>query len=165
MKYTKKSKIVWVAFLIIPLLLLTASNAFSTTVGEITQALTCTCGCNMVVSACEGAMECSAAKQITDKVVKRLARGQSKDEIIKYFIGFYGERILAAPTKQGFNLSAWILPFLAIVLGGAGIYIFLYKCLTSKKIATDESKLFDVNQTPDGKYIDQLEKELADFTP
>lgn len=165
MKYTLKSKIGWIVFLSALFLLLTATNAFSITVGEITQALTCTCGCNMVVSACEGAMECSAAKQITDEVAQRLAEGQSKDEIIKYFVGVFGERILAAPTKQGFNLSAWILPFLAIVLGGAGIYVFLYKCLTSKKTATDESEFFDENQAPDKKYIDQLEKELADFTP
>ncbi len=164
MKSTRRTKTSPIVFITISLWLFSASPAFSTTAGEITQALTCTCGCNMLVSACEGSMECTAAKQITDEVIQKLGEGQSKDEIIQYFVGSYGERILAAPTKKGFNLTAWILPFFAIALGGAGIYIFLNRCLASRKDIIDGFEFSEKKQTTDKKYLDQFEKELADFT-
>ncbi|MFH1624450.1 MAG: cytochrome c-type biogenesis protein CcmH [Pseudomonadota bacterium] len=139
------------------------SPAFSTTVGEITEELACTCGCGMVVSACEGSMECGAAKQITDEVRQMLDKRRSKDEIIQYFVNAYGERILAAPTKKGFNLSAWIFPFFAIVLAGGGIYIFLDRCLASRNKIADRSRSSDMTKITDRKYLDQFEKELKDF--
>ncbi len=137
--------------------------AYALTAGEITQGLTCTCGCNMLVSACEGSMECSVAKKINDKVEKMIAQGQSKEQIIQYFVATEGERILAAPTRKGFNLVAWILPFLAVLLGGGLVYIFLDKCLSSKKSNEDLSVPPDLTQLPEGKYLDRLEKELKDF--
>jgi cytochrome c-type biogenesis protein CcmH len=164
MKSTQKMRTRSTVLIIITLWVFSASPAFSTTAGEITQALTCTCGCNMLVSACEGSMECTAAKQITDEVIQKLGEGQSKDEIIQYFVGSYGERILAAPTKKGFNLTAWILPFFAIALGGAGIYIFLNRCLASRKDIIDGFDFSEKKQTTDKKYLDQFEKELTDFT-
>jgi len=36
----------------------------------------------MIVSACEGSMECAPAKEITDQVAQMIERGQSKEEII-----------------------------------------------------------------------------------
>ena len=125
MKSTQKIRTRSTVLIMITLWVFSASPAFSTTASEITQALTCTCGCNMLVSACEGSMECTAAKQITDEVANMIAKGYSKDQIIRNFQDKHGEKILAAPTKKGFNLTAWIIPFLALILGGGGIYLFL----------------------------------------
>ena len=144
-------------------LLMTPLRVFALTATEITQGLTCTCGCNMIVSACEGSMECSVAKTITDKVEKMIVQGQSKEQIIQYFVNTEGEKILASPTKKGFNLTAWILPFLAVLLGAGLIYIFLNKCLVLRKDAADEPGPSDIKQLPEGKYLDRLKKELKDF--
>lgn len=140
-----------------------APLALAVTASEITNGLACTCGCNMVVSACEGSMECSVAKQITDQVTQMVNEGQSKDEIIRSFVKKYGERILAAPTKKGFNLMAWIMPFLALMLGGGGLYLFLNRCLSSGKTHTEALGLVDEPQTLPQKYLDQFEKELSAF--
>jgi cytochrome c-type biogenesis protein CcmH len=144
-------------------LALRVSPALALTVGEITKDLTCTCGCNMVVSACEGTMECDPAKQITDEAARLINEGRSKDEIIRYFVQTKGERILAAPTKKGFNLTAWILPFLAIVIGGLGLIAFLNKCLSTRKDTADGAEYLDKAPTTDKKYLDQFEKELKSF--
>jgi cytochrome c-type biogenesis protein CcmH len=117
----------------------------------------------MLVSACEGSMECAPAKKITEQVVQMIEKGQSKEEIIQYFVRTNGERILAAPTKKGFNLIAWVLPFLAIILGAGAIYVFIDKCLTYKKDTADESEHYNKKQAVEGKYIDLFEKELKDF--
>ena len=137
--------------------------AYALTAGEITQGLTCTCGCNMLVSACEGSMECSVAKKITAKVEKMIAQGQSKEQIIQYFVDTEGERILAAPTRKGFNLVAWILPFLAVLIGGGLVYVFLDKCLSSKNSNAPVPSASDKKKLPEAKYLDRFEKELKDF--
>jgi cytochrome c-type biogenesis protein CcmH len=108
-------------------------------------------------------MECSPARQITDQVAQLINKGQTKDEIIRYLVRTKGERILAAPTKKGFNLTAWILPFLAIAFGGIGLFVFLSKCLSSGKIIADEPYLSDSDQGLEKKYSDQFERELKAF--
>ncbi len=164
MKFRQKSRKTEVFIVMLSMMsLFLVPKAHSTTVGEITQALTCTCGCNMLVGACEGSMECTAAKNITAQVNQLIDEGRSKDEIITSLVKIYGERILAAPTKKGFNLIAWIIPFFAILLAGGGIYFFLNRCLDSGR---DSSQVMDSpgqKQNPDQKYLDQFENEWQDY--
>ncbi|WP_420628686.1 cytochrome c-type biogenesis protein [Candidatus Leptofilum sp.] len=49
---------------------------------------------------------------------EQLAEGQSPEEVQAYFARQYGDGVLANPPKQGFNLILWLLPVVAIVLGG-----------------------------------------------
>ena len=46
-----------------------------------------------------------------------IAKGMSRQRIIAVFRGQYGEKILSAPTVEGFNLLAWIIPFAAVFAG------------------------------------------------
>ena len=151
-----------ILFLLFGISVLWVSPALSVTVGEITQELTCTCGCNMVVSACEGAMECSAANGIKARVMEKLSLGQSKEEIIGYFVNRYGEKILSAPTKRGFNLTAWILPFFAIVSGG-GVLYFTLKKWYSMGAEHKEGRSGLVPGKVEDKYLERFEEELKDF--
>jgi hypothetical protein len=70
MKIRKISKMVWIVFMTFVIAGSWVSRGVALTVAEITKDLTCDCGCNMVVSACEGTMECSPARQITDQVAQ-----------------------------------------------------------------------------------------------
>jgi cytochrome c-type biogenesis protein CcmH len=50
--------------------------------------------------------------------IKRLIReGKTKEEILQYFAAQFGEGILTAPPKRGFNLVAYVGPFVGLVLG------------------------------------------------
>jgi cytochrome c-type biogenesis protein CcmH len=53
-------------------------------------------------------------------VMALVAGGYSAQEIIDAFVGTYGEKVLMAPTKEGFNLAAYVAPFAAL---GAGAVI------------------------------------------
>jgi cytochrome c-type biogenesis protein CcmH len=163
MKSGQKTKNTLFFFIMVICSSVWTSPAMSLTVNEITKDLTCTCGCNMVVGACEGSMECGPAKQITDKVAQLVNAGKTKDEIIQYFVQTKGERILAAPTKKGFNLTAWLLPFFAIVLGGLGLFAFLNRCLSSEEKDLDAAEDTQSKKSSDKKYLDQFEKELKTF--
>lgn len=159
MKFKYGPKSAAVLFIIIAVLFIPAVQALALTAGEITRGFTCPCGCNMLVSACE----CDTAKKITARVAQMIEKGQSKEEIIQSFVNTHGEKILAAPTKKGFNLTAWILPFLAIILRAGGIYIFIDKCLISRKATSDKSEYDNKTQAVEAKYLDLVEKELKDF--
>jgi len=85
---------------------------------EVTGAMVCQCGgCNARVSEC--AMDrCPASEPIREEVAGRLQAGESVESILAAFTERYGLRILAAPPASGFHLSVWILPFVALGLGG-----------------------------------------------
>ena len=57
------------------------------------------------------------AEQIRKEVRSMVAAGKSRDEILDYYVAEYGERILAAPRAKGFNLTAYILPWVALLAG------------------------------------------------
>lgn len=58
--------------------------------------LMCTCGaCELVLSNCD----CPRASESTALIEKKLSQGQSKEQIIQYFVVQYGKQVLAAPTN------------------------------------------------------------------
>ncbi len=116
----------------------------------------------MLVSACEGAMECGAADRIKAEVMERLKLGQSKGEIMGYFVGRYGEKILSAPTKKGFNLTAWALPFLALVTGGGALYLALKRWYSMGAEPKEEQKPIGRGKVEE-KYLERFEQELKEF--
>lgn len=57
------------------------------------------------------------AQQMRAVIRDRLAAGQTRDEIEAYFVAKYGQWILLAPRRSGFNLVLWVGPFASAVLG------------------------------------------------
>ena len=86
-------------------------------VDEIGANLMCQCGCTMVLSSCD----CGTAEQMRGEIRDLLGQGKSKTDIVNYYVSKYGEKVLAAPVAQGFNLSAYITPFAAILVGASVI--------------------------------------------
>lgn len=61
--------------------------------------------------------ETQACVQWRALIREKLLAGESEEQIRQYFIAQYGERVLGAPPPEGFNLGAYILPALALLLG------------------------------------------------
>jgi cytochrome c-type biogenesis protein CcmH len=136
-----------------------ATGAFSATVDDIAQELTCPCGCNMLVSACEGTMECGPAANIKNEIMAKLNAGMSKEQIIDSFIGRHGEKILSAPTTRGFNLTAWVLPFVAVLFGIGMLYVLLKSWATRERPVHEEVSF----KEEDKVYLEKIDKELRTF--
>jgi cytochrome c-type biogenesis protein CcmH/NrfF len=98
---------------------LAASAAVTTK--EIEEALTCQCGCGLTVHSCNH-LQCGSGIPLKQEVSALVSRGLDRDEILLHFRDTYGEKILSAPVPEGFNLSAWILPF-AVIGAGAGVLV------------------------------------------
>jgi cytochrome c-type biogenesis protein CcmH len=58
------------------------------------------------------------ARRMKADIARRIAAGQSKQQIKNELVAEFGQKVLAAPPAKGFNLLAWILPFVAL-FGGA----------------------------------------------
>ncbi|MBI3990204.1 MAG: cytochrome c-type biogenesis protein CcmH [candidate division NC10 bacterium] len=67
------------------------------------------------------------AQEMKGLIRERLLQGESEEQVKAYFVQKYGEWVLLAPPKKGFNLLAWTLPFLAILGGLGGIILALRK--------------------------------------
>ena len=67
----------------------------------------------------------SAAQEVKAQIRSALQSGYSEKQILDGMVAAYGERILAKPKATGFNLMAWILPALALMIGSVVAWRFL----------------------------------------
>lgn len=63
--------------------------------------------------------EAPAAQQIKAEISKRIAQCWSAKQIEDELVGNFGQGILAAPPRKGFDLLAWWLPIGGVLAGGA----------------------------------------------
>ena len=96
-----------------------SAGAAAVTTKEIEEALTCQCGCGLTVHSCNH-LQCGSGIPLKQEVQSLVSQGLSRDEILLRFRDKYGEKILSAPTAEGFNLTAWILPFV-VLAGGVAV--------------------------------------------
>src|SRR6266566_5151576 len=47
------------------------------------------------------------------------------EQVVQYFVDKYGEWILLAPRRQGFNLIVWLMPGIAVAVGLAIVGILV----------------------------------------
>jgi cytochrome c-type biogenesis protein CcmH len=98
------------------------------------------------------------ANQMRELVREKLKHGESPEQIRAYFVSRYGEWILLAPTRRGFNWVAWLLPFGAL-LGGVGVIGVVVRRSVSRSRAPREGPLPPL----DPRYASRLQAELQEW--
>jgi len=78
--------------------------------------------------------------------------GLNRAQIIDKLVKERGEVILAAPTFKGFNLFAWITPFILMLIVGFGIVTLLRSWSGKQKLATD------AGPSEDGPPLEEADK-------
>ena len=101
------------------------------------------------------------AKDMRSIIREKLEAGESKEEIIKYFVNRYGDSILGYPPVKGVNLLLWILPALAVVLGGIGIGLFLHRSKATTGEETNTEMVQDTKE--DNEYLKMVDKDLKNL--
>ncbi|MCF7804807.1 MAG: cytochrome c-type biogenesis protein CcmH [Candidatus Marinimicrobia bacterium] len=138
----------------------------SGTYKKINSKLSCQCGCGLLVSVCT--MDGCMCEGVRKQVGNMLDQGRSEQEITQTMISIYGEQILAAPPKSGFNLSAYILPFVFLVLGGGIVYSIASKWMSGDDESRETDPTHPGNTDPATnsnslKHRDQIEQELENM--
>ena len=109
----------------------------------------------------------SQAEQWRELIRQKLANGESKEQILQYFVDISGEAILAAPPKKGFALTAWLLP-LFVVMNGAVLIIALTRRWAQRRAAdAPDIVSHDATVPPSlpssDPYLHRLHRELEKF--
>src|SRR2546426_4489977 len=109
----------------------------------------------------------SQAEQWRELIRQKLANGESKEQILHYFVDMSGEAILAAPPKKGFALTVWLVP-LFVVVNGAVLIIALTRRWARRRTAdahglmSHEAATLPALPSSD-PYLHRLHRELEKF--
>jgi cytochrome c-type biogenesis protein CcmH len=129
-------------------------------VGRIEESLVCMCETcpSLVLKTCM----CGYAENMKKEVQALVDEGKTEDEVIQVFVDRYGERVLALPVQEGFNLTAYVAPFLAILFGG-GIIVTLIRRWKGRGGGEPEPVPEVQREVDDDPYRRKLKEELESF--
>ena len=134
------------------------SAAFAESPEDQTQLLASELRCPVCQNLSVGDSPSEMANQMRDLIREKLKNGESPEQVRAYFVSRYGEWILLAPKRQGFNWVAWLLPFGAI-LGGVGVIGFVVHRSASRSRAPGDAQLPPL----DPRYASRLQAELKEW--
>ncbi len=86
----------------------------------------CQCGCNLDVYTCRTTdFSCSVSPAMHADVMGLVAGGHTAPEILAAFRSVYGEKVLMAPMRSGFNLVGYTMPFVALGTGAVVVAVLI----------------------------------------
>lgn len=118
------------------------SPAFALTVNEVVKDLACPCECPLILEDCN--MTCGL--EWKNEVGEMISQGMTKQQIMDYFIGKYGDDARITPTQRiqgkvyqytrSFDTSDWVLLWAGLItwilLMFFGIYVGVKKLFFNK---------------------------------
>jgi cytochrome c-type biogenesis protein CcmH len=93
----------------------------------------------------------------------RIAAGDTKSEIKAKLVDQFGESVLAAPPKSGFNLLAWLLPLAGIVVAATILGVLAYRWSRGRKPPDPADPSANGRFHLDPELERRLDEELAHF--
>jgi cytochrome c-type biogenesis protein CcmH len=90
-----------------------------------------------------------------------IAQGKTEDEIIDDLVAQYGTGVLAEPPKSGFDLTAWLVPGIAIILAAIAIAFGLRRWRRAGRQREDEGAA--ERQPLDDAERERLDSDLARY--
>jgi cytochrome c-type biogenesis protein CcmH len=135
--------------------------AEKTTQAEVAQALTCQCGCGLTVANCN-MPTCGFSVPVRGEIDGMIGKGMGRAQIIAFYRHKFGEKVLSAPTTEGFNLLAWTMPFIALAVGAGLIALAFGRWRTGAPIPGRESVASPLSFDPELRR--RLESDLKEST-
>ncbi|MDE2888814.1 MAG: cytochrome c-type biogenesis protein CcmH [Gemmatimonadota bacterium] len=126
-------------------------------VREVAKDLACLCGTcpRRPLDECE----CGWADEKRARIAKALEAGQDRETIIAGFVAEFGQEAYVTPPAEGFNLSAWVMPIIVLLLGGVALGAVL-RSWSRQRVAPAAGRVPETET--DDPYRLRLEKELGE---
>jgi len=126
-------------------------------------ALRCMCGtcARDLLSTCA----CETADEARDEIRKKIAAGETNDQIILAYKEEHGTEALAMPPNEGGMRAIYIIPLAGLSVGAAGV-IWLIRSWQRTQRVTTVTKSADDTKSKGAKrddYDDRLDEELRDL--
>ena len=103
----------------------------------------------------ELATEAPQASQEREFIRGLVAEGLTKEEIKDRLVDEFGSEVLAIPDDSGFDLAAWLVPGVAIVLAGIAIFVGLRRWRRRGDDSGDDGPPARGPRGPDDERLDQ----------
>lgn len=101
-----------------------------------------------------------AADEVRRDIRRRLARGETREQIIDDYVVQFGERILVVPPARGYKLALYLLPPVLLVASGAGIVVLVRRMTAHRAAAAAQAT---APQVPEAGYDSRLDEELREL--
>lgn len=127
---------------------------------DLTSNMSCQCGCGTTIKTCPHE-DCSSAIPARKELHEMVDAGLSRQEIVAKMVSRHGEAIMASPAFSGFNIMAWVMPFVAIVMVGF-IVARIIRRWSAPSTAAGPAR---VESAPDGDdpYVKKVRDEIKRY--
>src|SRR5580704_10081384 len=150
-------KVAAAALLGIAVIVLLGAGDPATRFSEIGHQMMCICGCSQILLECNH-VGCPASDGMRNELMASVKRGDSDSLVEQGFVQKYGPTVLAAPTMQGFDRAAYIIPPVALLLG-VGLIVFVIRSWKNRPAPALADGLQPVRGADLEQFRDQASKE------
>jgi cytochrome c-type biogenesis protein CcmH/NrfF len=155
--FLREKRLHLIPALLLGVLLLMGAGDDSARIDRIGHQLMCVCSCNQVLLECNH-VGCSYSTRMRDELTAAVTRGDSDNNVVQWFIQTYGTTVLTVPTDHGFNRIAWVMPYLALVLG-IGLVVFIVAVWKKRPMIVQASVPTAVKGVELDRFRDQARRE------
>lgn len=93
---------------------------------ELGHKMMCICSCNQILIECNH-LGCPDSDRMLGELRSALSHGDSDNTILTAFQDKYGPTVLAAPMLTKFNIVAWVVPPVLLLIGIVGTIALVRK--------------------------------------
>jgi cytochrome c-type biogenesis protein CcmH len=142
------------SFILRPSSLILAQSPDADRVNEIAKKLNCPTCQGLNLADCRT----QTCAQWRDQIGDLVAQGYSNQEVLDYYSARYGDQVLQEPPKHGFSLALWLLPVLALIVGGVWL---VYTLRRWRQVAPPPASVATSSTADtDDDYLRQVEQDI-----
>jgi cytochrome c-type biogenesis protein CcmH/NrfF len=153
------------AALIVALLAVTSASARS--LDDRVYAVASRLMCPVCAGQTVAESDSTVAREMRAIIRQKLASGETPDQILRYFVGQFGEGVLAEPPRHGVSLLLYVGPLLALAVGLA-LAVYSIARWARRTGTSDGATAADEPNTPaegaappDPRDLDRIARQLA----
>ncbi len=122
--FSRANRLRLLGVLLIAVLLLMGAGDSTSRVEKLGHQLMCVCSCSQILMECNH-VGCAYSSRMRQELTDAVDAGKGDQEVLAMFVEKYGTTVLAAPTHSGFDRVAWLLPYIALVVGIGGVALIV----------------------------------------
>ena len=116
----RQKKLRLLGALLIGVLLLMGAGDSTSRVEKLGHQMMCVCSCSQILMECNH-VGCTYSDTMRRELAAAVDAGKTDQQVLAIFVEKYGTTVLAAPTHSGFDRVAWLLPYIALIVGIGGV--------------------------------------------
>ena len=131
-------------------------------IGELLLALErnlrCDCGCTLDVHSCQYQMQCGTSPVWSARILAGLEAGETPEAIEAGFVADFGPTVLMEPPEGGFSVVGYLLPALALIMGGALVGLVIRGGLGQERVPATGSGLTEADEARLAEELRRLDE-------